>query len=141
MGRGRFLEMTASTIDYWPADITIRVIIGDPVSFTLRLRDTDGNIIDTSLWEWRATVDTGTYRLDFEIQADVDNVRFFMRGDDTARLTVGKPGSFDIACRPDAAGEGNMVGAGMVFARGRVTDPLRHNPDLLPGREEDLVPG
>jgi hypothetical protein len=134
------VTMTA-LVDAWPVEATLRVVKGDPFAFRLVLRDEAGDPVDVSLWEWRATVVTfGGLRLDFEALADEGGVRLVLRGDDTARLSTFTAGRFDVACRQPSAGEGSIVLAGVVIAKARVTDPLRHDPDAAPGREDDLVP-
>jgi hypothetical protein len=132
-----------SVVDAWPAEATLRAVAGDPFAFRLVLRDPEGGAVDVSLWEWRATVTTGRIRLDFEALADEGGVRLIMRGDDTARLyaeRAGKPCPFDVACRQPSAGEGSTVLAGDMLVMRRVTDPIRYDPDVAPGREDDLVP-
>lgn len=129
-----------AVVSAWPMEATLRAVAGDPFSFRIVLRDEAGDVVDVSLWEWRATVTTGRVRLDFETSADEGGVRLWMRGDDTARLGTGKWWPYDVACRQHEAGEGLTVLRGRMELKPRVTDPLRHDPDLAPGREEDLVP-
>ena len=132
-----------TTVDAWPAEATLRPVEGDPFAFRLVLRDIGGGPVDVSLWEWRATVTTGRIRLDFEALADEGGVRLILRGDDTARLyaeRAGRPCPYDVTCRQPSAGEGSTVLAGDMLVKPRVTDPLRHDPDAAPGREDDLVP-
>lgn len=128
-----------TTVDAWPARAVLRAVQGDPFAFRLVLRDPDGDVIDVALWEWRATVSTGTLRLDFETLADEGGVRLWLRGDDTARISTLRPWPFDVTTRQPTAGEGVVVLAGEMSVKARVTDPLRHDPDLSP-RDEDLVP-
>jgi hypothetical protein len=125
-------SLSAGTVDAWPVSATLRAVAGDPFSFRVQLRDGDGELIDVAAWEWRATVTTGSLRLDFEWTADDTGVRFWMRGDDTLRLPTGKPWPFDVACRQPTAGEGVMVIAGQMTLQSRVTNPLRNDPDLVP---------
>jgi hypothetical protein len=127
-----------ATVDAWPVEATLRAVAGDPFAFRLVLLDGDGQPVDVALWEWAATVSTGTLRLEFEHAADEGGVRLWLRGDATARLAPGKPASFDVACRQPAAGEGVMVLAGQMEVKARVTDPLRSDPDAAP-REGELV--
>ena len=83
--------MSPQLVDAWPMEATLRVVAGDPFAFRLVLVGDDGQPVDVSLWTWAATVTTGTLRLDFEWAADDTGVRLWLRGDDTARLTAGKP--------------------------------------------------
>jgi hypothetical protein len=130
----------ATVVDAWPLEATLRAVAGDPFSFRLVLLDADDQAVDVSLWTWAATVyASSTLRLDFEWAADDTGVRLWLRGDDTARLAVGKPLAFDVACRQPAGGEGVMVLAGQMMVKARVTDPLRSDPDTGP-REGELVP-
>ena len=125
----------ARVVDAWPVSATLRAVAGDPFSFCLQLRDTDGELVDVSLWEWAATVTTGRLRLDFVWSADQEGVRFWLRGDDTARLSTGRPWPFDVTCRQPTAGEGVTVLAGILAEmtlKPRVTAPLRSQPDLVP---------
>jgi hypothetical protein len=126
-------------VDAWPMEATLRAVAGDPFAFRLVLLDSDGDPIDVMMWDWAATVTTGRLRLDFGWAADEGGVRLWLRGDDTARLPVGKRCRYDVACRQPAGGEGVMVLAGEMTIKGRVTDPLRNDPETAP-REEDLVP-
>jgi len=130
---------TPALVDAWPQEATLRAVAGDPFSFRVVLRDGDGQAVDVSEWTWAATVDTGTLRLDFEWSADESGVRLWLRGDSTARLPIGRPLAFDVACRQPAGGEGTMVLSGQMRVKARVTDPLRNDPETAP-REEDLVP-
>jgi hypothetical protein len=125
-------------VDTWPIEATLRAVAGDPFAFRLVLLDGDGQAIDVSTWEWAATVSTGSLRLDFEWAADEGGVRLWLRGDDTARLTPGRPAAYDVACRQPAGGEGVIVLAGQMMIKARVTDPLRSDPDAAP-REGELV--
>jgi hypothetical protein len=130
----------ATVVDAWPLEATLRAVAGDPFSFRLVLLGDDDQAVDVSLWTWAATVyASSTLRLDFEWAADDTGVRLWLRGDDTARLAVGKPLAFDVACRQPAGGEGVMVLAGQMMVKARVTDPLRSDPDTGP-REGELVP-
>lgn len=128
--------MTASSpgrvVDAWPVAATLRAVEGDPFSFRVQIRDPEGELVDVSLWEWAATVTTGFLRLDFERAADDTGVRFWLRGDDTARLPIGKPWPFDVTGRQPSAGEGVTVVAGQMFVKSRVTAPLRSQPDVVP---------
>lgn len=131
-----------TTVDAWPAEATLRPVEGDPFAFRLVLRDAAGGVVDVSLYEWRATVTTGRIRLDFEAYPDEGGVRLVLRGEDTARLyaeRAGRPCPYDVACRQPSAGEGAVVLAGDVLVKRRVTDPPRHDPDLVP-HDENLVP-
>lgn len=130
----------SAVIDAWPLEVTLRLVRGDPFAFRLRLLDADGDPVDVSAYEWRATVTTGSLSLDFEYAADADSVRLWLRGDDTARLSIARPWPYDVTCRQPTAGEGVTVMRGEVLVASRVTEPLRHDPELAPGREEDLVP-
>jgi hypothetical protein len=123
--------MKPAVVDAWPMEATLRVVAGDPFAFRVVLLDGDGQAVDVSLWDWAATVTDGRLRLDFEWAADEGGVRLWLRGDDTARLSPGRPVSFDVACRQPAGGEGVMVLAGPMMVKGRVTDPLR-NEELVP---------
>jgi hypothetical protein len=125
-------------VDAWPMEATLRPVAGDPFAFRLVLLDSDGQPVDVSLWTWAATVTSGRLRLDFEWAADEGGVRLWLRGDATARLPVGRPLPFDVACRQPAGGEGVMVLAGDMVVKARVTDPLRSDPDAGP-RAEELV--
>jgi hypothetical protein len=131
--------VSAALVDAWPLEAELRVVAGDPFAFRLVLLGDDGQPVDVSAWTWAATVTDGTLRLDFEWAAYEEGVRLWLRGEDTARLTPGRPVAFDVACRQPAAGEGVMVLAGPMLVKARVTDPLRSDPDTAP-REEDLVP-
>jgi hypothetical protein len=126
-------------IDAWPAEATLRIVKGDPFAFLVQLRDDDGDVVDTELWEWAGTVASDRLRLDFETAPGPDGCRLFLRGEATARLSALRPGRFDVACRQPAAGEGVMVLRGTVLVQARVTDPLRSDPDTGP-REGELVP-
>jgi hypothetical protein len=130
---------SARVVDSWPLEATLRAVSGDPFAFRLVLLGDDGDPVDVMQWDWAATVTTGRLRLDFEWAADEGGVRLWLRGDATARLPVGKPLPFDVACRQPAAGEGVMVLAGKMMVKSRVTDQLRNDPETAP-REEDLVP-
>jgi hypothetical protein len=133
--------MSESLVDAWPMEATLRAVAGDPFSFRLVLLGDDGQAVDVSLWTWAATVyATSTLRLDFEWAADEGGVRLWLRGDDTARLAVGQPLAFDVACRQPAGGEGVTVLAGQMMVKARVTDPMRSDPETAP-RVEELVPG
>jgi hypothetical protein len=132
--------VSPALVDAWPMEATLRAVAGDPFAFRLVLLGDDGQAVDVSLWTWAATVTDGTLRLDFEWAADDAGVRLWLRGEDTARLTPGRPLKFDVACRQPAGGEGVMVLAGPMMVKGRVTDPLRSDPGAAPGREEELVP-
>jgi len=123
---------TGRVVDAWPVQATLRAVAGDPFSFRVQLRGDDGELVDVQLWEWAATVATGRLRLDFEAAADEGGVRFWLRGDDTARIPAGKPWPFDVTGRQPTAGEGVTVVAGDMHVRQRVTAPLRHDPDLVP---------
>jgi hypothetical protein len=127
-----------AVVDGWPQQATLRAVAGDPFSFRLRLLGPDGDPIDTSAWEWAASVATGRVRLDFETEADAAEVRLWLRGDVTAQLPPGKPWPFDVACRQPGAGEGVTVLAGDIVTKSRVTAPLRSDPDAAP-REGELV--
>jgi len=128
-------------VDAWPIEVTLRAVAGDPFAFRLTLLDEDGSAVDVTLWTWAATVlGQGALRLDFEWAADDTGVRFWLRGDDTARLPAGPALAFDAACRQPAGGEGVTVLAGQMILKPRVTDPLRSDPGTAP-REEELVPG
>jgi hypothetical protein len=133
------LGSTGQVIDAWPQEATLRVVRGDPFSFRVVLRGDDGQPVDVSAWEWAATLTTGTLRLDFEWSADDAGVRLWLRGDDTERLSAGRPVTYDVACRQPASGEGVMVLSGEVKVKDRVTDPMRSDPDTAP-REGELVP-
>jgi hypothetical protein len=128
---------TAAIVDAWPQRATLRVVAGDPFSFRLQLRGPDGDLIDVSGWEWAGSVYAGRVRLDFETATEETGpaVLVWMRGDVTAQIPVGKAWPFDVACRQPAAGEGVTVLAGDLFAKSRVTDPIRSDPDAAP-REE-----
>jgi hypothetical protein len=128
-----------AVVDAWPVEVTLRPVAGDPFSFRAVLRGDDGQPVDVSAWDFAATLTTGTLRLDFEWAADDTGVRFWLRGEDTARLTPGRPATYDVAARQPTAGEGVMILAGKVEVKGRVTDPLRSDPDTGP-REGELVP-
>ena len=128
-----------TTVDAWPAEVTLRAVRGDPFAFRVILRDDDGQAVDVSAWEWRATVSTGALVLDFEWSADEGGVRLWLRGDDTARLSTLRAWPVDVSCRQPSAGEGVMVLAGTMLVRSRVSDPLRHAPDATP-RDDELVP-
>ncbi len=134
--------MTTATpgrvVDAWPVQATLRAVQGDPFSFRVQLRDPDGEVADVSLWQWAATVTTGRLRIDFEWAADETGVRFWLRGDDTARLTTSRASSFDVTTRQPTAGEGVVVVAGQMWVKSRVTAPLRFDPDTAP--REELVP-
>lgn len=132
--------MSEAVIDSWPATATLRAVQGDPFAYRLLVLDEDDNPVDTSQWEWRSTVASSSIRLDFEIRPDDEGVWLWLRGDDTARLGTMVPYQFDVACRQPEAGEGMTVLRGMMFIQSRTTDVLRSDPDLRPGREEDLVP-
>jgi hypothetical protein len=125
-------------VDAWPLEATLRAVAGDPFAFRLVLRDSDGQPVDVMAWDWAATVTAGSLRLDFGWAADEGGVRLWLRGDETARLPLGRPLAYDVACRQPAAGEGVTVLAGQMLLRARVTDPLRNDPETVP-REEDLV--
>jgi hypothetical protein len=130
-----------TVVDAWPPEATLRVVKGDPFAFRVVLRDEAGEPVDVSVWEWRATVVTGFgLRLDFETAADETGVRLWLRGDDTARISTLTRSRFDVAARQPSAGEGVTVLAGDVLAKARVTDPIRHNPDEIPGLEPGMVP-
>jgi hypothetical protein len=128
-----------TVVDAWPMEATLRAVAGDPFAFRLVLLGDDGQAVDVALWTFAATVTTGSLRLDFEWAADEGGVRLWLRGEDTARLTPGRPAAYDVACRQPAAGEGVMVLAGPMDIKARVTDPLRSDPDTGP-REGELVP-
>lgn len=121
-----------ATIDARPAAATLHAVAGDPFAFRVQLIDAEGDPVDVLAWDWAATVHTGTVRLDFEWATDAQGVRFWLRGDDTARLPPGKPWPFDIAARPPTAGEGVLVLAGAMTAKARVTNPLRSDPEAVP---------
>lgn len=126
---------TRAVVDQWPIEATLRAVVGDPFAFRLVVRDPAGDPVDVSLWEWRATVTTGPIRLDFESSASADDgVRLWLRGDQTARLGRGD-WPYDVACRQPSAGEGVTVLAGMLALKPRVTDPIRHDPDVVPAEE------
>jgi hypothetical protein len=133
------MDSASNLVDAWPARATLRAVRGDPFAFRLVLRDEQGDPVDVSLWEWRATVSTGSLRLDFEALADEGGVRLWLRGDDTARLSTLRAWPFDVTCRAPSAGEGVMVLAGEMVLKARITDPLRHDPDAAP-RDDELVP-
>jgi hypothetical protein len=122
-------------VDAWPIEATLRAVAGDPFAFRVVLLGDDGQAVDVELWAWAATVDTGALRLDFEHAADEGGVRLWLRGDDTARLPIGRPLAFDVACRQPAGGEVVLVLAGQMLVKARVTDPLRNDPETAP-REE-----
>jgi len=122
-----------ATIDAWPEQVTLRPVAGDPFAFRLILRDSDGQAVDVSLWDWAATVHTPRVRVHFEWSADEGGVRFWLRGDDTAQLSpFGKPWPFDVTGRQPTASEGTTVLGGQVITKARVTDPLRDDPELVP---------
>jgi len=127
-----------AVVDAWPKSATLRAVAGDPFSFRVELLGDDGQAVDVSTWAWASTATTGTLRLDFEWTADESGVRLWLRGDETARLTPGRPVSYDVACRQPTAGEGVTVLAGQMEVKARVTDPLRSDPDTAP-REEERV--
>jgi hypothetical protein len=129
----------AAVVDAWPLEATLRAVAGDLFAFRVILLDGDGQAVDVSTWEWAATVTTGSLRLDFEWAADEGGVRLWLRGDDTARLPVGRPLAYDVATRQPAAGEGVMVLAGQMIVKARTTDPLRSDPEAAP-LEGELVP-
>lgn len=133
------MSSRAAMVDAWPLQATLRAVSGDPFSFRLQLRDDQGDLVDVSLWAWAATVTTGKLRLDWEWAADQTGVRFWLRGDDTARLPTGRGWPFDVTGRQPTAGEGVTIVAGQMEVRARVTAPLRNDPDAVP-RDEELVP-
>ena len=120
-----------AVVDAWPVEATLRAVVGDPFAFRLVLRDIGGGPVNVSLWEWRGTVTTGPIRLDFESSANDTGVRLWLRGDQTARLGRGE-WPFDVTCRQPTAGEGLTVLGGTVAIKARVTDPIRHDPDVVP---------
>lgn len=126
------LHTQERVVDAWPVLATLRAVQGDPFSFRVQLRDPDGELADVSVWSWAATVTTGRLRLDFAWAADDEGVRFWLRGDDTARLPTTKPSPFDVTCRQPSAGEGVTVLALQMWVKSRVTAPLRSDPDLVP---------
>jgi hypothetical protein len=128
----------ALVVDAWPEQATLRAVAGDPFSFRVELLGDDGQPVDVTTWDFAATLTTGTLRLDFEWAADDTGVRLWLRGEATARLTPGRPVTFDVAARQPTAGEGVMVLAGPMEVMARVTDPLRSDPDTGP-REGELV--
>lgn len=123
--------MTGWVVDLQPRTATLLAYRGDPFDFHLRLTDADGQPVDVTGWDWRATVITGTRRIDFEWAAEGDGVRLWMRGDDTARLPANERRGFpyDVTTRQPDAGEGRTVLRGRMMVAQRVTDPLR-TPDL-----------
>jgi hypothetical protein len=133
-GPGHMSTSRAPVVDSWPVEATLRAVVGDPFAFRLVLRGADGDPVDVSLWEWRGTVTTGPIRLDFESLADDTGVRLWLRGDETARLGRGE-WPYDVACRQPSAGEGVTVLRGMMALKPRVSDPIRHDPDVVPAEE------
>jgi hypothetical protein len=127
-------------IDLRPAAARLLGVAGDPFAFRLILRDPDGGPVDVTLWDWRATVDTGRVRLDFEWAADDQGVSLWMRGDDTARIPTRGEFPYDVATRQPAAGEGQTVLSGLMSVERRTTDPLRSDPDLIPADAPEPVP-
>jgi hypothetical protein len=127
-----------AVVDAWPEEATLRVVAGDPFSYRVELRDDQGQPVDVSTWIWASSLTTGTLRLDWEWAADESGVRLWLRGEETARLTPGRPVSYDVACRQPTAGEGVTVLGGQINVKARVTDPLRSDPDTAP-REEERV--
>jgi hypothetical protein len=124
----------------WPAEAVLRIVKGDPVSFRVAILDAAGDPLDVSAWRFAGTLlDGARLRLDFEWAADDTGVNVWLRGDSTARLTTLRPGRFDLSCMQPAAGEGVTILAGQVMVKPRVTDPLRSDPGLTPGRDEELV--
>ena len=103
--------MSPPVVDAWPMEGTLRAVAGDPFAFRLVLLDSDGDPVDVSLWTWAATVTTGRLRLDFGWAADDTGVRLWLRGDETARLPVGK--SLPVRrSLPSASGRRGRHGAG-----------------------------
>jgi hypothetical protein len=128
-------------VDAWPAEAVLRIVKGDPFAFRVAILDAGGEPLDVSAWRFAGTVISDRLRLDFETAADDTGVEVWLRGEATARLTSLRPGRFDLAAMQPTAGEGVTILAGQVLVKPRVTDPLRNNPDLAPGRDEELVPG
>jgi hypothetical protein len=124
--------MPTQTVNLQPVRARLLAVVGDPFEFRVILRDPDGDPIDVTLWDFRATVSTGRVRIDFEWAADDTGVSFWMRGDDTARLPQDREFPFDVAARQPTAGEGSTVLSGEMVAARRVTDPLRNDPELVP---------
>jgi len=121
-----------ATIDARPAQATLHAVAGDPFAFRVQIIGPDGDPVDVMGWDWAATVHTGQVRLDFSWAADSTGVRFWLLGDDTARLPPGKPWPYDVTGRQPLAGEGTTVLAGNMTAKARVTNPLRSDPEAVP---------
>jgi hypothetical protein len=125
-------------IDLRPLTARLLGKAGDLFGFRLILRDSVGDPVDVTLWDWRATVDLGRVRLDFEWAADAGGVSLWMRGDDTARIPERRDFPFDVACRQPTAGEGVTVLSGVMVMERRTTDPLRSDPGLTPAEAEPV---
>lgn len=134
------MDCPGADISAWPLTGTLRMVKGDPFGFRLVVRDADGAPVDVSSWQWRGTVASDRLRLEFEWAADDTGVDLWLRGDDTARLSSLRPGRFDVACMQPTAGEGVTVYQGDVITKPRVGEPLRNDPDAVPGREEEAIP-
>jgi hypothetical protein len=130
---------TPAVVDLQPQEVALLGIVGDPFSFHVRLLDDNDDPVDVSLWDWRATVTTGSERLDFDARPEGDGLVLGMRGDTTIRIPSNREFPFDLTGRPPSAGEGVMVLRGQMTMGPRVTEPLRSDPDAAP-QDEDLVP-
>jgi hypothetical protein len=119
---------TAAEVSRLPAEARLLAYAGDPFEFGIHVRDSGGEEIDTTSWDWRGTVETGRARIDFTITPGPDGVAIRMGGDDTARLPHGKDFPYDVSTRPPGAPEGHTVLSGQMTAAARVTAPLRADP-------------
>lgn len=125
--------MAAPTlVNLQPVSARLLAYQADPFDFHLRLT-IDGAPVDVSGWEWRATIEAGRVRIDFEWRTEDDGtgVRLWLRGEDTARLPLGREWPFDVTTRQLEAGEGVTVLRGTIKVAPRFTDPLRSDPDLV----------
>jgi hypothetical protein len=130
----------AAEVSAWPAEAVLRIVRGDPFAFRIVLRSAGGDPVDVSAWQFTGTVASDRARLDFEWQADEGGVNLWLRGDDTERLSTLRAGRFDVSAMQPAAGEGTVILAGLAKVKARVGAPMRNDPDVVPGREQEAIP-
>lgn len=134
------MACSVAEVDTWPAEAVLRMVKGDPFAFRLRVLDEAGDPVDVSAWRFAGTVASDRLRLNFEWAADDTGVDLWLRGEATERLTSLRAGRFDVSAMQPSAGEGVTILAGLVEVKPRVGAPLRNDPDIVPGREEEAIP-
>lgn len=124
-------DVPPTTVSLVPDEALLLMYSGDPFDFAVQL-SIDGAPADVSQWTWRASIETGRGRLDFEWEPEPDGVRLWLRGEETGRLAIDTALPFDVTGRDPDAGEGRTVLRGHVKVTARVTEPFRVGAEPVP---------